>query len=365
MNVRLWGQRNLLGGGIFFSSFSDAIRRIGLFGALVEEFDAYDSNLENNVAAGSHNDVNIMFGPLPKPLLLKGRVVKWAVFEADKLDDRYLSYLSRSDAIWVPSEWAKTVLLNHGFKAGQIDVVPEGVDSAVFHPFLRGHVARDNIFRFFMCGKYELRKGFPEILEGFNKAFGNSTTIKLLLKPDHLYQHNSHAPTQVEQLRLELQRLKLSNVALISGQYSTSDMAMMNNLCDAQLFPSRAEGWGLPLIEGIASGLPTICNYFSGPTQYLGPIKQHLRLLDYKESEVLDPRSIGNGAQGACWAISSPDDIAEALTEIHENYAEWSEQAQAASQIIRDEFSWEKSAVTAMKALCARSIFKPEWSVNL
>ena len=34
----------------FFSSFSDAIRRIGLFGALVEELDAYDSNLENNVA---------------------------------------------------------------------------------------------------------------------------------------------------------------------------------------------------------------------------------------------------------------------------------------------------------------------------
>ena len=63
-----------------------------------------------------------------------------------------------------------------------------------------------------------------------------------------------------------------------------------------------------------------------------------MRLLDYKETEVLDLRSIGNGAQGARWAISSPDDIAEALTEIHENYAEWSEQAQAAAKLFAMNF---------------------------
>ena len=71
MNVRLWGQRNLLGGGIF-SAFSDALKNIEVFGALVEEHDIYDSNLENNVAAGSSSDLNIMFGAFPKPLLLWG-----------------------------------------------------------------------------------------------------------------------------------------------------------------------------------------------------------------------------------------------------------------------------------------------------
>jgi glycosyltransferase involved in cell wall biosynthesis len=38
---------------------------------------------------------------------------------------------------------------------------------------------------------------------------------------------------------------------------------------DWGLFPHTSEGWGLPLIESMACGLPPITQFYSGPTEYL------------------------------------------------------------------------------------------------
>ena len=35
------------------------------------------------------------------------------------------------------------------------------------------------------------------------------------------------------------------------------------------MLPTRGEGWGLPVVEAMAVGLPVICTNASGPTAYL------------------------------------------------------------------------------------------------
>ena len=39
MKINLWGQRNIFGGGIHFSSFSDALSDFSGFGSLLVEYD--------------------------------------------------------------------------------------------------------------------------------------------------------------------------------------------------------------------------------------------------------------------------------------------------------------------------------------
>ena len=50
---------------------------------------------------------------------------------------------------------------------------------------------QDDIYRVLVVSKFEERKGFPELLDGYAKAFGNDPTAKLLLKSDSLY-HDAH-----------------------------------------------------------------------------------------------------------------------------------------------------------------------------
>jgi len=365
MELRLWGQRNVLGGGIFYSSFTDALSRISGFGSLVREIDLIGPNFEAEASQGSAEDVNVLFGPPSRPVHVPGRIVKWAVFEADRVDEKYLTYLSKSDLIWTPSDWAKDVLVNNGIDSSQIDVVPEGVDSSNFHPFLRNSIARGNTFRFFMCGKYELRKGYPEILEGFARAFGNRSDVALYLKSDNFYADIVGGEDKNAELRAVLSQRDLTNVKLVTGQYSSSDLSMINSFMDAQVFPSRAEGWGLPLLEGIACGLPTTCNFYSGQTQYLSSVKPLLRLLDYEMMEVTDPDAIGQFAEGAAWAVSSADSVAEALTDLYENKEEWSVKALQASDLVRKKFTWESSAFKAINSLVDKGLLKPEWSLGI
>ena len=50
---------------------------------------------------------------------------------------------------------------------------------------------------------------------------------------------------------------------------SRGALAEMYRGADAFVLPTRGEGWGLPIAEATASGLPVIATNFSGPTAFL------------------------------------------------------------------------------------------------
>jgi glycosyltransferase involved in cell wall biosynthesis len=364
MQIHLWGQRNILGGGVHFGGFSTALKNFSGFGSLVNEVDPFSADA-SSASLTRPGDVNIFFVRPPKTSVIRGAIVKWGIFEADKIDKAYLEYLSESDLVWVPSKWAKRTLEAHGLDGSTIDVVPEGVDPSIFHPHMRGRISKDNQFRFYMCGKYEERKGYPELLEGFKRAFGNSSKVKLCLKSDNFHSDLVRGTSKNDELHQCLDALGLRNAQVISGQYSSADLALINSFVDAQVFSSRAEGWGLPLLEGLASGLPTICSYYSGQTEYLEAVKDQVRLLPYQLQKVSDLGAIGQGAQGSSWAVASPDDIATALLDVYSNYASWQSSGFSASRVVREKFSWSQAAETAIHSLQAKSILNPEWSLQL
>ena len=365
MKINLWGQRNIFGGGIHFSSFSDALSDFSGFGSLLVEYDPFGSDLRANADQTCSDDVNIFFVEPAHPIRVRGAVVKWAIFESDKLPDAYLEYLSHSHLIWVPSDWGKHVLVNAGISSDQIQVIPEGVDSSTFHPFMRPRMAKDDIFRFYMCGKYEERKGFAELLDAFDMAYGNDPGVRLYLKSDNFHSDLVLGTNKNSDLREHLKEKNLTNVRLVTGVFSALDLALINSHMDAQIFPSRAEGWGLPLLEGIASGLPTVCNFYSGQTQFLKPIKNELRILKHSLEPVPDLTAIGQSAPNSMWAVAPKDEIAAAMVEIRSDHSQWLAKAFRASSIVRESFSWTEAAEKGLNSLIERSIIQPEWSVNI
>ncbi len=166
MKVYLFGQRNNLGGGTHFAGFVDAMKSLAAIGGMVEEVEVSGKNQSCCQPNSTKRCVSFFFPTLSEQFV-KGTIIKWGIFETDSLPDDYISYLKRSHLIWVPSQWAKTVLISHGLNGDQIHVVHEGVNPDIYHPYCRSKSPASNIFRFFMCGKKETRKGFDELLEGF------------------------------------------------------------------------------------------------------------------------------------------------------------------------------------------------------
>ena len=310
MKIYLFGQRNNLGGGTHFGGFVDAMKQLATIGESVEEVEVSGKKISPVVNRIQATDVSVFFFPTMSEQFVKGTIIKWGIFETDSLPDDYISYLKRSHLVWVPSQWAKTVLVSHGIDGDQIHVVHEGVDPNIYHPYCRPKSSTGGIFRFFMCGKKETRKGFDELLEGFKIAFGSDATTELHLKADYFWGGQAEAKAKQDELARQIDVLGLTNVASISSALSTSDMALLYNNYDAMIFPSRAEGWGLPLIEAIACGLPVISTYHSGHTEYLAAIDGQFVRLDHQLYPITCPEFLQHWKSGGQWAVASPAEIA-------------------------------------------------------
>ncbi len=367
MRLRLIGQRSILGGGVHFSGFSSALKKIYFLGTKIEELNIVDNgSLNLAIASTQPSDINVWFWQGPFIKNFKGTNILWTIFESDKLPSEYLGYIKTfADVVWVPSSWGKEVLVKNGIDRNLIDVVPEGVDAQSFHPYLRKPInGIPKPFKFLIIGKYEERKGYDQLLAGYKQAFGDSSDVSLLIKADYFLSPDTKRASLINLVA----SYGLNDVKLYWGQWSQESLIALYNYADAFVFPSRAEGWGLPLLEAAATGLPLISTFYSGHTEFLHCIEDSILKIDFNLEKITDkefmkywPSSDGNYGN---WASPSIDSIACGLKEMKNNYDKYYEQAILNSEVIREKFNWDISANKALRCLYERGLLITDYSAQ-
>jgi glycosyltransferase involved in cell wall biosynthesis len=274
----------------------------------------------------------------------KGKNVVWAFFESTVLPDVYVNYYNSADVVWAPSNWANSILLKNGVKAEKIHIVPGGVCPATFNPFERKirKVRDSNVFRFLAIGKYEERKGYTQLFEAFKLAFENNPNVELIVKADCF----ANLDVKKHELNIKINDLNIENIRIAEGAFSVNDMVALYNYADCFVYPSRAEGWGLPLIEAIACGLPVLATNYSGHGEFLSKIDGYYVPIDYKMvqigAEFRKLWSIEN-KHDAFWAEADIVDMASKMRNLVSTRHESKLKANVASDIIRTDFTWQKS----------------------
>jgi glycosyltransferase involved in cell wall biosynthesis len=226
-------------------------------------------------------------------------------------------------------------------------VVPEGVDPGRFQPDTQTH----DKYRFLAVGKYEVRKGIDEAIEAFCDAFPDSTTpVELWIKGDFFGD-----PQRNELLRAKA-RID-ARIKLIEGVFPDDQLPKLYHSADAFVYPSRAEGWGLPCLEAIACGLPVLATNYSGHSEFLAPLAGHVIEIEWDLGPLVDPdyQSLYGAAyktpdQGN-WAIPRRSSIVSGMRALFENHAEWRAHGLAAAEIARHRFSWRASAELALSRI--------------
>jgi glycosyltransferase involved in cell wall biosynthesis len=345
MKLRLIGKRNNLGVGIHFTGFADAVKRIHGIQDLVEEVDFEDNDqIAQAIEQSQPDDVNISFISGNIHDLFRGHNIQWTVFESTRIPSGVMANLPPADSVWVPSAWGADILQAHGIDPGKISVIPEGVNTDYYHPFLRPVVTRP--FRFLFVGKYEQRKSLCETITAFAHAFGNTPGVELLIKTHY----TEYGRQDIEQ---QITDLKINNIGAYIG--AVDNMANLYSQCDVLVLPSKGEGWGLPIIEAAAAGLPVITTYYSGHTEYLQYITNSIIPVDYDmvpvNCEVYKSFYPEADNDWGTWAQPRVDHLAECmvLSKTHMDFL--TKNALENSQVIRTRFNWSNSANIALKTL--------------
>jgi glycosyltransferase involved in cell wall biosynthesis len=323
----------------------------------VEEVNC-DNNDEVWAAAerSQPEDINISFVSMPIHGHYQGTIIQWVVFESTRVPPTVMSSMLAADQVWVPSAWGQQQLINSGLDPDRCHIVPEGVDRSQYQPYCRR--VESPSLSYLITGKYDLRKSIIETIYAWTQEFGNDPDVELVVKTNHFVNQTD----KYNELTSWIETIGSTNVRVLWGTAAQADMVDLYQQSHIFVLPTKGEGWGLPLIEAAAVGLPVITTMHSAHTEFLQHISSSVIPVEYdlvpiacEEYKFFYPTEDGNWGS---WAQPRVDSIRQALRTARDNYTTLQSRARANSAIIRDAFSWERSVESVVNLLHSQGLIK-------
>ena len=263
-----------------------------------------------------------------------GQRIGFPIFELDTFTKREYLSMKSCDKLFVCSEWAKGIV-----KKGigvESTVVPLGVDRSIFNENNNSH-RKSTIF--FNAGKWEIRKGHEVLLKCFEKAFNQNDNVELWLLCENPF---------IEQINKQwfdyYKNSSMTNkIRILPRQKTQQDVYNIMRQIDCGIFPVKAEGWNLELIEVLSCGKHIITTDYSGHTQFANEKNAHL--VNITEMEPAHDGIWFHG-QGNWAKIGDKeiDSFAENMRYIHKLKQEGELGLNIAGIETARQFSWENTA---------------------
>jgi glycosyltransferase involved in cell wall biosynthesis len=365
MRVIIAGLEGPMGTSKLFNNLYHQLAGYASLGDFIKKLDI-GARVAGDVLPLKSTDTLIQIKRFSEPPV--GFLVRSGMFETDAPPRAMIEWLRACDEVWVPSKWAKNVLLRHQISDEKIRVISLGVNTAIFHPFLQFDKS-PQIFRFFNVSSLAPRKGIRELLSALKLVVKQRPNVRLSLKLDNFLKKDlgrSEAKSLLIELGVD------QHVDLLSGSFSEVDMMTLYRMHDAYVTATRGEGWGLPITEAVACGLPLVAPCHTGLSEFLGPLDG----LYWKVESA--PEAFSNNLlyESWCtqadgnedfWHVCNIEAVAEAMIQVvDESMAgEAERKAKLASQIVRQQFSWQVAGSLAMQALIAKPLSRVMASSSL
>lgn len=249
-----------------------------------------------------------------------GYHVARTMFETDGLPSAWVPRLNEMDEVWVPTEFNVRTFRAAGVTA-PIQVVPGGVHADAFvgaEPLpidgLRGTV-------FLSVFEWSFRKGWDVLLKAWAKAFGPKDDVTLLLRTYPMKRPGVDLPQEdIERQintylgKIGTSRKKVAPIVVLHDPIADADMPRLYATGTAYVSCTRGEGWGRPMLEAMAAGLPTIATRWSGNLEFMND--DNSLLLDVEALEAIDQREELEFYRGQRWARPSPVHLTKLMKQI-------------------------------------------------
>jgi glycosyltransferase involved in cell wall biosynthesis len=111
-------------------------------------------------------------------------------------------------------------------------------------------------------GRIQARKNLPRLVEAYARLRKQGLDAKLVMVGKRDWQSG--------QLLEKIKDLGLQDSVVFPGFVPFEDLPLFYNAAEVFVFPSFFEGFGLPVVESMASGVPTITSFGSSLEEVAG-----------------------------------------------------------------------------------------------
>lgn len=165
----------------------------------------------------------------------------------------------RADKIIVISEFTRMELQKYlSVPEDKIEVIPLGVDRSRFHPFYSGREIEDAKARYGIASAYLLYIGTIEPRKNIERLLRAYALLKMKTKQVPELVLAGKKGWLYQDIFRTVEELGLADCVRFTGYVADGDLPRL--LCGAQafVFPSVYEGFGLPILEAMACGVPVV-----------------------------------------------------------------------------------------------------------
>jgi len=289
----------------------------------------FDGALERHAGIDRRAPIALFCGmpdTVPSFLFEHETTIGGFVCETDRIPDRWVRKCNRFDLVIVPSRFCREAFRRSGVET-PIAVVPHGLEPD-YRP--AAGIAREGRFVFYdvvntMCLR---RKGLPELLRCFMRAFEGRTDVVLQLRCD-----------LSGTLRTLLDELRPGALVEVvpHAELPTPEFAALYSRVHCTVHPAKGEGFGLIPFQSIGCETPVIAPSSTGMADYLSDDNAML----LRTTDEAEPGDVYYGC-GSYQRIDE-DHLVELLRDAH---ASWPREAEKVSRIaagFRERHSWKNA----------------------
>jgi hypothetical protein len=273
-------------------------------------------------------------------------------FEGDDWPPSWVPYCNMMNELWVPTKWDRAKAIRAGVNV-PIYVIAQGIDPDYFHPEIAPmEIEIKQTFKFIVTAAWLERKNLGNLIKTFARTFKKTDDVCLIIKTMNL--------GLVESIEDEIKKLNIPDdsgwIYVKEEDWPTSMLPSFYTMGNCFVLPTHGEGFGLPIFEALACGVPVITTAYGAPNELLrddtdkkNPLPG-VHLLNY---HLVKSRDIYEYLKDNKWAEPSLEQLAEKMRYVYENYAKEKERALETSVLIRQKFAWSNVVKPILERLDA------------
>jgi len=268
------------------------------------------------------------------PALPAGPRIGWTMLEVTGVPDSWVAGCNAMDEVWVPASFNVETFRASGVEV-PIQVMPLGIDIDYYNPNIAGYRPSER-FVFLSVFEWGERKAPEILLRAFTEEFGRRDDAMLLLSIT-----NRDATVDVEAQIAAMELPPGAPVVVMQNAHLPAyQMGSLYRSADCFVLPSRGEGWGMPVLEAMACGMPVISTNWSGPADFLTESTGY----PLNVRAMIDAEARCVYYQGFQWADPDIDHLKALMRQVYENPEEARARGAKAAAAVAAKYTWKHCA---------------------